>query len=419
MSSAQPPRVMFVVERMPDAFHRKVKQLGFPDIDCVEFRYLDIDGRPAVYFESLARLRRASAIGAPEAVASAPSAAWTAAPPQEAPPAGRPTSVKLQKLLAAERPAPPREPAQVVTLRHRAGLRAEPPKAVASAPVTRPEPQLVDEPETPALEPTAPTSEDAVGGRHADEPSESSAASAPVAAVIETIAPRPDAPLELNGTTTAGTIEPDALGFEPTTIASTETEPLEAPTSVTPAELNVEPIVDLHELEPMPSANTPAPAVESLPPAPEPVVAEASVFARRAPDERTGEDARVSFANVAKELLPVTPTPAAVTDQSPAATEDRPSGFSAFAKPGGLKRPRTIAPPPPDPQPIVAGPKLGAATPRTSPPAVKLETSVAAPAQAEPAPTPTAATFDGVQFPNDGVLTRQWMEFLNQMAAGK
>jgi hypothetical protein len=27
--------------------------------------------------------------------------------------------------------------------------------------------------------------------------------------------------------------------------------------------------------------------------------------------------------------------------------------------------------------------------------------------------------FDGLRFPNDGVLTRQWMEFLNQMAAGK
>jgi hypothetical protein len=26
---------------------------------------------------------------------------------------------------------------------------------------------------------------------------------------------------------------------------------------------------------------------------------------------------------------------------------------------------------------------------------------------------------EGLQFPNDGVLTRQWMEFLNQMAAGK
>jgi hypothetical protein len=86
---------------------------------------------------------------------------------------------------------------------------------------------------------------------------------------------------------------------------------------------------------------------------------------------------------------------------------------------GGLKRPRTIAPPPPEPQPIVGGPKLGAATPRTSPPVGKLDTPVAPPAPAEPAPTPTAATFDGVQFPNDGVLTRQWMEFLNQMAAGK
>jgi hypothetical protein len=27
--------------------------------------------------------------------------------------------------------------------------------------------------------------------------------------------------------------------------------------------------------------------------------------------------------------------------------------------------------------------------------------------------------FEGLKFPNDGVLTRQWMEFLNQMSASK
>jgi hypothetical protein len=108
-SSAQPPRVMFVVERMPDAFHRKIKQLGFPEVDCVEFRYLDIDGTAAVYFDTLAHLRRG-------AVPTAPTAGSTAAP--AAPMSnGRPTSVKLQKLLGADRPAAAREPAPVVRLR--------------------------------------------------------------------------------------------------------------------------------------------------------------------------------------------------------------------------------------------------------------------------------------------------------------
>ena len=54
-------RLLFVVERMPDAFHRKIKQLGFPEVDCVEFRLLDFDGVSAVYFESILRLRRTAA----------------------------------------------------------------------------------------------------------------------------------------------------------------------------------------------------------------------------------------------------------------------------------------------------------------------------------------------------------------------
>src|SRR5262249_11991284 len=62
MSAARPPRLMFVVERLPDAFHRKIKQLGFSEMDCVEFRHLDVSGTPAVYFDTLARLRRGSAL---------------------------------------------------------------------------------------------------------------------------------------------------------------------------------------------------------------------------------------------------------------------------------------------------------------------------------------------------------------------
>ena len=46
ISASQPPRLVFVIERMPDAFHRKIKQLGFPEVDCIEFRYLDIEGDP-------------------------------------------------------------------------------------------------------------------------------------------------------------------------------------------------------------------------------------------------------------------------------------------------------------------------------------------------------------------------------------
>jgi len=64
VSEERPPRLLFVVERMPDAFHRKIKQLGFPEVDCVEFRYLEFDGTATVYFESLLRLRRPAVVAA-------------------------------------------------------------------------------------------------------------------------------------------------------------------------------------------------------------------------------------------------------------------------------------------------------------------------------------------------------------------
>jgi hypothetical protein len=114
-SPARPPRVMFVVERMPDAFHRKIKQLGFAEVDCIEFRHLDVDGTAAIYFDSLARLRRAAAATAEHN--------GTPSPP---PASGRPTSLKLQKLLGADRSVPGSEPAPpVVRIVHRAGLREE------------------------------------------------------------------------------------------------------------------------------------------------------------------------------------------------------------------------------------------------------------------------------------------------------
>ncbi|HXU88466.1 MAG TPA: hypothetical protein VFQ62_06405 [Methylomirabilota bacterium] len=116
-SAAHPPRVMFIVERMPDAFHRKIKQLGFAEVDCIEFRPLDVDGTPAVYFDSLARLRRSPA--------ATPEPNGTASPVSAS---GRSTSLKLQKLIATDRAVADREPAPspVVRIVRRAPAREEP-----------------------------------------------------------------------------------------------------------------------------------------------------------------------------------------------------------------------------------------------------------------------------------------------------
>src|SRR5437868_9261129 len=105
---------MFVVERMPDAFHRKIKQLGFCEVDCVEFRHLDVSGSQVAYFDMVARLRRCASMAEfqPAQIArrvSEPSRRDSGARPLEhgdkvvplvsAPNIARATSVRLQKML--------------------------------------------------------------------------------------------------------------------------------------------------------------------------------------------------------------------------------------------------------------------------------------------------------------------------------
>src|SRR5439155_40517 len=124
ISAARPPRLMFVIERMPDAFHRKIKQLGFSEVDCVEFRHLDVSGTPAAYFDTIARLRRGSGLPeftpapiarrvsepqmrrAPESMGSERPAEKTVGdradkvvPLVSGPSTARATSVRLQKML--------------------------------------------------------------------------------------------------------------------------------------------------------------------------------------------------------------------------------------------------------------------------------------------------------------------------------
>jgi hypothetical protein len=593
-SSAQPPRVMFVVERMPDAFHRKIKQLGFPDVDCVEFRHLDVDGTAAVYFDRLAHLHRGAVPAAPTESTASPAVPM---------PNGRPTSVKLQKLLGADRPVPAREPAPVVRMLFRAPAKPEakptpvaprierpappttsveervapaspavrlteaprvaPPIAAPSAPapdagptsvaaetlagmpealaqsvetadvlvelfatvephttnghvepamtipapvaavVRELEPAMIEaeppvhatEPVTHQLEPTTP---DTLLAIESVQPADAAAEEVgdivaaeicappvePVAAqalITDDIAAVP-APLELESPPTIAvereleslsTVEPEPeLKLELESHPTVEPEPaleLESPPMVEPEpalklELEAHPRVEPElqvalESRPMvetelklelespviaePEPSIAAPSTES----PQPVAPEAastsarSVFSRRPPEALAARNAKVSFAGVAKDLLPQshrapTPEPPAAaprasveeitrgaldelvggTDRLPSA--DRSTTFAkpggAFAKPSPETRRRTIAPPASEAQPVVGAARLGGA------PKVVDAGGAAAPAPADgTTPQPAPGGFEGLQFPNDGVLTRQWMEFLNQMAAGK
>jgi hypothetical protein len=469
ISSSQPPRLVFVVERMPDSFHRKIKQLGFPEVDCVEFRYFDVEGTPAVYFETLARLRRGAAATAP-----APEPATTST----ASVTGRPTSMRLQKLLSAERPGLVREPAQIVSLVHRSVPRVETPKPAMTTPrmdnvvvprlgderaaaaafaVSEPETAVAPEVVVPEPEPITPASrtielvsddvvapeslpapEDiGVGPALAPEPAVEPIAmiEPPEPPAVEASEPEPvldsvEAPEPL----VSVAVDPDIVAAPEPEVAplllETITTPEPAVVAATPdvadeivLELETEraPVADVAlelVVEPLAPIATPAPET----PAPAP-----SVFARRpAETAAPAVERKVSFADAAKDLLSVTnkSTAPSVEEAAPAA-EERTTAFmkpgGAFARPAGQKPPRTIAPPPSDPQPITGG-KLGAATKRVTPQAPVASPDVATAPAAQPETTPPPAApqgFEGLQFPNDGVLTRQWMEFLNQMAAGK
>jgi hypothetical protein len=438
ISPAQPPRLMFVVERMPDAFHRKIKQLGFPEVDCVEFRYLDVDGTPAAYFETLARLRRTPATPPPPPER-------TAAPPSTPPAStGRPTSVRLQRLLSVDRPPVMREPAQIVSLLPRTSPRAEsqpraPAPAASRVEATRPRivetpadvaPVLqVVEPEPSIVEPEpdmeASTDTMSSSGRLPPDPL------AAVEEVADPVAEALDADDELDAPTDAedelvGEQEDDADGEDDDRVEEEGAEPLDD--EIGEPERVIEPIGADEPLETVTVAELPPPVPE-IPPAvaadvppveneerdPAAVVEPAEPPAPAEPPRSTpsvfSRDRKVSFADAAKDLL------AGSARTSP-----------AFPNPTAPKPPRTIAPPPPDPNPIAGG-KLGAtrvaaAAVETKPaPAAAAVEPKPAPAPAAPAPAPQPVVapqgFEGLHFPNDGVLTRQWMEFLNQMAAGK
>jgi hypothetical protein len=365
LSEDRPPRLLFVVERMSDAFHRKIKQLGFPEVDCVEFRHLEFDGVPAVYFESLLRLRR----GIAPAV-SRPDESETPSPSERATRSGsvvRASGVKLAKPgqptpdapvsgpRAVERSVPSREPAAVVSMVSRQ-------TAVHAPRVERPrpaEPVVLREPEPLVVDPA-------------------------VAAMVET-------------------------GSEP--VASLP-ETMVTPEAVVLPEPAIRPaVVD---------------AVPSMVPTHVPTAAK--------------EQERLSFKDLADSLLGAM----TATQEALAQTAADASAKPVVAEP--LVRESTV------PAPAVTAaleletmlksledtpgvtPTLEESVARTSEkaePALTLESATSSPAPTPAAPQhPAAETakaaapampqgFEGLKFPNDGVLTRQWMEFLSQMSTTK
>jgi hypothetical protein len=375
VSEDRPPRLLFVVERMPDAFHRKIKQMGFPEVDCVEFRHLEFDGVPTVYFESLLCLRRnispaASRVAEPDLPAASASGSTTAAGENVIMmngAAARVAAIKHPKVAtqaifdagtaprASERAAASREPAPVVSMVTRHAALAAPlveRPHPADEPITLREPEpLVSEPlGAPESDPIAASLRDIVAdlGR-ADEPSGPPAMSVPqppespgrpvAPGRVPTIAPA--------HVVTATASAPERVSFKDMagSLLGGTTEALERLAQVAAV--------------PVPSLTEPS--------ATEPVVEPATAPLELALDS-----------SLADQIAPPGPRPERVEPPIPV---QRPRNATALTPPAAVK-------------PVVAE-------------------------AAKPSPAALPQGFEGLKFPNDGVLTRQWMEFLSQMSATK
>lgn len=341
ISPGRPPRILFIVERLTDSFMRRVKQLSFLEIDCLEFRHLEVNGASALYFDLVQRLRRSEAAeAAADSEGQAPQAVPVVEPPrpvvEPAHPVIEPTRPVVEPVrpVLTEPPAPePPVPEPAPTLDARiAEIFAEPGLSAVEEPLVE-EPRM-EEAERPALE-----IESLHAPAHQQEPV------APMAGASRNsewqtllsqlgvempLRPRPAAP------------EPAAPTAEPGVAAAEG--PIEGPTA--------------KEKAPEPPAPTP-PAWAKSP-------AEKAV--------QPGAGRTYFFAQAVKGTDPAEPQAAQPAQAAAAAP--------AWAKPA--------APAAPAP----------------------------APAKAAEVPAPDRPELDSLNVTKDG-LSRQWLEFLNQLGAAK
>jgi len=109
---AAPPRVMFIGERLPDAFLRKVKHLRMPSIDCLEFRYLEVNGVAGLYFNVVEDARPSDG---PAAINSAAASASVQARPSREPATMSAAPVSAAATIAPVASPPIAEPVAPIT----------------------------------------------------------------------------------------------------------------------------------------------------------------------------------------------------------------------------------------------------------------------------------------------------------------
>jgi hypothetical protein len=429
--------VMFVVNRIAEAFQRKLKQLNFTAVDCVEFRHFDVNGVPAVYFETVANVRR----GAAPVVSSGPVPTAKGRSSRRDAPEGVSGGAEPRKIRFIDVPSGPTraaEPAPVAAaLIHTNGNGRHGEAAHKAAKII-----AIPEP-TPTIVATAPAAVREL----------TPAPVIPMIAAPPAVAREPD-PLPVTRVIAApvapapiaiAPIEPEEEVVE--TVEPVAPEPIEIDPVEPIAAVPDEPILTLEiEERPLPFvAPEPAavaPIAAPIAAAPEPVaaVAEAPVTASPEPIAIAPQPALVQPKPVAPATAPVIAEPVIAAPAAaaiPVAMEPLRLGLAAVLNsqpvaPGPKPvTPKSVTPKSVTPKSVTPAPAAAA----SAAPARPATPGEAAAETGEDGGKPTdevertrflfsqaikgsaGQEIGGLQLPKDGTLTRQWIEFLNQLSA--
>ena len=392
ISTSRPPRILFIAERLTDSFLRRIKQLSFLEIDCLEFRHLEVNGESVVFFDHVERLRKAAAESPVEATA----------PTQVVRPATRAIEPRVEPVKSeVVRPSVTevvRQPA--VEVRTPVAVMVHP--EVVQAEVVQPE--VVRPSITEAVRP--PVAEVVVAAAVPDAEIQAPSAPALVAPPAAPVIPARPASQEYQSVRLVTEPAP-AVSVPPTLVSPEPAAP--APVKPAPA-LQLEPIQATASMA-VADTGSNGHVAEAAPSAVivTPMEAPASVAAT--------QEAELVSAPVAAAVPVSTPEPEALMPAEPPApaglpVQTPPVWAKAQAQPNG-NRPYFFAQATKSPSPVEAPAPAVAAAP------------VAAPsAPVQPSPTKAALEVDdrpeleSLSFPKDG-LSRQWLEFLSQLGATK
>ena len=443
VSATRPPRILFIVERVTDAFVRRIKQLSFLEIDCLEFRHLEVNGASAVYFDLVERLRRAAPVEplsdderviittpvrTPTRIEAEPPVvqpAWrpVAEPPPVQPSAGAPATADYAPFVAPE-PAPSVE--EVASTVPGLGVSLESRMAELFAELSAAE--IPSSAEMPTEEYAAPEEEHAV----------------PSLEVVDAEAVTDEPPLRLESIdATARQEEPESPSRSADVAANSDLQTLLRELHVE-TQPEIEPPTDEAEVE---STERAAEA-----PAEAPVETNAAAVEEQAGAELIGcsgghvdptgrscwhDPSAVCFCqcHASQAAAPAeveTPAPATTRPfwAKPSANKVLPpSGgrtyfFSQVARDSAPAR-QTVAPWQQVPAPAQPRPAASSRLPAT--PAAHTAAPAPQPAAAagpkpvvakRKEPIPDHPELESLHFPKDG-LSRQWLEFLNQLNGAK